>query len=96
MIAPEVVRYRTSEGVRTAIIVDRGRKFLHVIPMEDRAVRVRKVPLTEERLMEPLTLRGKPYPPKRAVRHFARHGKGFGITKKAKSFLKEVKNSRTD
>jgi hypothetical protein len=90
MSAPEVVRYRTNSGVHTALIVERGRKWMKIIPMEDRTVRVQRVTLDQERYMRPLLDKNdSPYPWRKAVRLFIKHAdRGYGITKTAKAFLK--------
>lgn len=83
----EIVDYHTELGHTSALIIDRGTKWMSIIPIESHAVRVRRVPLTEERYMTPATFNGKPYPITRAVRHYKKHAKSFGITKSAKRVL---------
>lgn len=87
----EIVRYHTDTGHTSALIVERGRKWMHIIPMESHAVRIRRVRLSEERNMSPLQYKGKPYPVTRALRHFKRHAKDFGITKTAQRALRRSK-----
>lgn len=92
----ECVYWRASDGVRTALVVERGRKWIHLIPMEDHKVRIRKVPLSEERNLTPVLYHGKPYPWNRAVKHFKKHaGRGYGITKSAKAYLKPRRKEST-
>lgn len=88
----ELVRYHTELGHTSALVVERGRKWMKIIPMESHAVRIKKVPLSDERQMKPLTFKGRPYPIPRAVKHFKRHGRTFGITKTAKQALSGVKS----
>lgn len=83
----EIVRYQTDTGHTSALIIERGHKWMHIIPMESHVVRIRKVRLSEERNMSSLQYKGKPYPVDRAVRHFKRHAKNFGITKTAQRAL---------
>lgn len=86
----EPVHYRTDEGCIVALVVRRGSKWLHIIPMDSNGIAVQKIELTEERHMAPLTLSGAPYPVNRAARLFRTSGKKFGITKEAKDHLLEA------
>ena len=88
----ELVRFRTESGARSALI-ERGTKLLHVLAIVDGPLTVLNVPLSEERFATPLTLRGAPYPMKRALRMFKRHGKTFGATKAAKKMLARAAGS---
>ena len=83
----EVVAYHSELGHTSALVLERGRKWIKIIPIESHAVRIRKVPLTEEKFMSPATFKGQPYPLPRAVKIFKRHGRTFGITKTAKKAL---------
>ena len=47
----KVVRYKTQDGVFTAILVKTGRRFSQVILMDSAGIRIRKVPKAEERYM---------------------------------------------
>jgi len=87
----DIVRYHTTTGHTSALIVERGRKWMTIIPMESHAVRIRRVRLSEERNMSPLTYKGKPYPVRRAVKHFKHHAENFGITKTAQRALRRTK-----
>lgn len=86
------VRGGTTSSVRCAL-VKRGRKWLQVIAMDsspDEGLRVWKVPMSDERFMEPLMSNGKPYPMARALKGFRSLAKSHGITKSAKKLLKEA------
>lgn len=48
-----------SSSSRTAIVLDRGRKWMHVALVEGDGYRKAKLPLTEERYMVPLTMTRK-------------------------------------
>ena len=85
----KVIRWRSDGGVRTALVVNEGRKFVSLIPA-DFPVRVRKVPLVESKDFIDVEYKGKPYPLKRAVRILKRMGKTGGITKSASKALKEA------
>ena len=50
----EIVRYRTDEGVFTALLVSEGRKFAKVIIMDSQSIRIRKVSKGEVRWMDKL------------------------------------------
>ena len=84
----EVVKWRGDDGVRSAIIVNEGRKFISLIPIESGKVRIRKILLSEGRHLTPIKYKGKPYPLSRAIRIFKRHAKSFGITDSAKRALR--------
>lgn len=66
----QVIQYHTNEGYRTGLLVSTGRKFHKVILM-DNPIRIRKVPLSEERHFTPLEFKvvGRPYPVPRCKRH---------------------------
>jgi len=78
----DVIRYRTDEGVFTGLQVNEGTKYLQIILMDSRGLRIRKVAKTEGRYITPLE-----YPVKRAVRKFKSAGRRFGITKSARRAL---------
>lgn len=82
----KVVKWRSNEGVRSALLVNEGHKFVSLIPV-DFPVRIRKVPLVETRHMSECEYKGKPYPVKRAVKVLKRMGKAYGITKAASKAL---------
>ena len=83
---PKIVRYHDGSAYRVAI-VHAGRKLLHALLLEDGPLRVRKLPQEEAHHMAPLVYRGGPYPLRRAVKTFRRHGKAHGCTKTASRFL---------
>lgn len=82
----EVMRYR-AERVVNLLIIKKGRTFLHAVVL-DGNVRITKLPLAEQRGMEPLMRRGEPYPCHRAARKFLAAGRTLGITKNAKAVLR--------
>lgn len=86
----ELIRLRTDEGVRSAIVVKTGPRLAHVIWADDRkpGVRVNKIPKEFLRGATPLEYKGKPYPLNRAKRLFRKMGKSLGITKSAKKELR--------
>lgn len=90
VVAYHIRHGKREDARRTALLVKRGTKHLHVIIMRDAKVSVDRVPLTEERSMIPLEYKGRPYPVERAVRIFKRHGKAFDITKAAREALKQL------
>lgn len=79
-----LVRYRSDEGVVIAFVKP-GRKLLSMVAMDAAGLRVRKVPLSDERYISPLD-----YPVAKARRRFLAAGKRFGISKGAKALIKEV------
>lgn len=80
-----VVRYFTTDGQFIALVVNEGRKWMHVILMDSAGIRVSRVKLTEAKWMEPID-----YPVKKAARKFLAAGRAFGITGSARKALKEV------
>lgn len=84
--AVSLVRYHTMQGVRVAF-VKKGRKFYHVVEF-DSPINVRKVPVSDDRYMTPLTdVDGQYYPYVRAVKKFMLAAKTHGITEAAKKIL---------
>ena len=47
----EGVLYKTECGRIAALLLERGRKYLHIIPMDSTGIRIRKVKLSEEKFM---------------------------------------------
>ena len=80
----KVIVYNTNTGRRMALHVTTGRRWSQVIIMDDSGIRVKRVPLVEERFMK-----DSDYPLKKAVKHFRHAGKAFGITKAAKRAMTE-------
>lgn len=91
----EVVRYRNGtrqSEARSVIVLETTEKVIRVLTADGGALRVIRLPLTEQRHMAPLTYHGKPYPPARAARHFARYAKAFGAKKGVKKILRELRS----
>ena len=86
----ELKKYQTDHGTKTALIKVSGPKWMHILVM-DGPLTVRKVSTEEQRYMSDMQLtNGKPYPLKRALRHFRHFAKTSGVTKSAKHFLAEA------
>ena len=96
-----LVRYHTyhkvrggyESAVRSALIKHGGRKWLYVVALDATTlggIKLWKVPLTDAKYMQPLLLRGKPYPMARALKTFRSLGKTHGITKGAMKIIKEA------
>lgn len=77
--------YRTDSGRKAVIVGEAGRKYLPVCII-DYPVRVTKLPLSEQRYIEPI----EGYPLRKAVAKFRQAGKTLGISKSAKDFLRRV------
>ena len=98
----DVVRYHTEDGVRVALLVERGHKWLHFILMDSDGIRVRKVrkeywdkkrglKINEEKFMVPLD-----YPLEKAKRIFRHAAKQFNkgsISKETAEYLKKGEHS---
>lgn len=83
----ELVRYRTDEGIRAALISE-GRKWIHVLSFDRWPLSVSKVARDERRFMTPLKRKdGSPYPIGRAVSIFRKSGRHAGITQAARDML---------
>jgi len=83
-----VIHYHTNDGVRTGLLIAEGRKYLQVLMM-DNPLRVRKVPLAEQKHMRELPS----YPVERAKKHFRRaarrwHGRLKDLPKSVKQHIK--------
>jgi hypothetical protein len=77
------VRYRTLSGVRPALVITEGRKFITMIWMDAAGIRLHKVPNSEARYMEP-----SPIQPTKFKRALLSAGRAFGITKGARAALR--------
>lgn len=79
-----------NESVRTVLVDDHGRKYLKVLMMDSSGLIVKKVPKTEVRYMTDVTQNGRPKSIKTVARQFRAFGKQTGMTKAAKSFLRNT------
>ena len=97
----ELVQYRTwhkvrggfESAVRSALVRTGGSKWLQVVAIDattSGGLKLWKVPLADTKHMQPLLLKGKPYPMARALKTFRKMGKTHGISKGAKKLLKEA------
>lgn len=82
---PQVMHYHTSDGVRTGLLVGTGRKYLKVLMM-DNPLRVRKVPLREQKYIKIL----ESYPLWKAKKHFRRAAKRWHIAGDLSKAVKAV------
>ena len=53
-------------GSRPAIVLSESRKVIRIVPFY-KPIRVRRIPKSEARYFKDMTLKGKPYPLKRAL-----------------------------
>ncbi len=86
----ELKDYFSPHGHKTVLVGPRGHKLMPILLMESSGLTVKKVPLAEERFLTDL-----PLPPRaRSISTVAKRFKAFGnrngMTKAAKSFLKQV------
>ena len=72
---------------------DRKTKWLHILVMRDKPLGVERVTESEREHMRPIEYKGKPYPMKRALKHFRKFGKAHGSNKVARKFIREAKAS---
>jgi hypothetical protein len=90
--AMQVIQHHTDEGFRSGLLISTGRKFHHVILM-DNPIRIHKVPLQAERKFLYPQYKGKPYPLSRAKRHFRAavvqwHGSLRNVSKEVREALR--------
>ena len=86
----QLMDYFSDHGHKTVLVGPKGRKLMPILVMESSGLTVKKVPLNEERFLREL-----PLPPRsRGINTVAKRFKAFGnrngMTKAAKSFLKNV------
>lgn len=65
----KVISYMSDEGTRVGILIDTKAKY-HYVLLVDNPIRVRKLIKSEERYFTDTQYKDKPYPVKRALRHF--------------------------
>ena len=78
---------------RVTLVRFGGHKWLQTVSIDASAsggLRVVKAPLTDEKYMTPLLLRGKDYPMKRALKTFRAMAKSHGCTGVAKKIIREA------
>ena len=85
----ELKMFHTEQGCKTVLVSDKGRKYLHLLMMDGQLV-VRKIPKTEERYLRDVVQEKKIPALTTLVRKFRAYGKRNGMTKSAKSMLREV------
>lgn len=76
-----------------AAIMKRGRKHLHLVHIEDCGVVVQKLPLKDEKFMEPIQFKDKPYPLPRMIKHLRKFGRERNITQAAINILNEAREA---
>lgn len=92
-----VVNYHTGQDNSSfrCALVKRGRKWLQVVAIDasvNGGLKIWRVPLADEKYMEPLLHKGKPYPMSRALKTFRSLAATHGCSKAAKKFLKEARS----
>jgi hypothetical protein len=89
MADPFTARFHDEEGWR-CVLAREGRTHLHVTFISDLGIVHRTEPRDGIRFLQPLMLRGSPYPVSRMVRKFREVGRERGITEAAKAELARV------
>ena len=90
MTEPQILR---DSAAHALLVFKVGHKLLHALALPQPPVRVVKMDKAERRYLTEMQYCGKPYPLSRALRHFKRAGRTFGITDKARAVLRALKNS---
>lgn len=89
---PRVVRVSTTEGCFTAVMGEPGRIYTPYVCLEGKVVSRHRMPNGDVARYATDLMKGtKPYPLKRAINHMLRVGRTRGITKGAKTLLREAK-----
>lgn len=83
----KIVNYHSDHNCATALVIKQTKTYLFIIQVEPFGLRVRKIPVADEKNFTELEYHGKPYPLKRAVRLYKKYGKKYGITKPARKAL---------
>jgi hypothetical protein len=89
MNKPAVLRIRTSDGCRVAVLCKTGHKLVHLVYIESGGVRAARKPKDILRTAKYLD-----YPLCKAVNGMLRAGKALGITKSSKTLLRDAVKSR--
>jgi hypothetical protein len=77
-------------GSRPAIVLDEGKKAIRIVPFY-LPIRVRRVPKSEARYFKDITLRGKPYPLKRALKFLRGYvQRSYGTLRSAPKTVREI------
>lgn len=92
-MSPQILR---DEHAHALLVFKVGHKLLHALALHCPPVRIVKLPKDARRSMAELQYKGRPYPVARAVRHFKRAGRTFGITGGAQAVLRALKNAGPD
>lgn len=83
-----IYRYKTNEGTRCALVLSVGRKWMRVGLVEPNLIKAKKVPISEQRWLEPLDMgKGQERKAKATVRRLARKK---GHTKKLREEIAEA------
>lgn len=86
----EMVRYHDGDRYVTAVKYE-GRKYMHVVLIDDAGVVKRAVPIEEGKwYCKPLMLGDAPYPLVRGINKLRSVGRRAGITQAAKQLLTEA------
>lgn len=93
MTAPEILQDHEAHAL---LVVKEGRTWLHAIALHQPPVRLVKLSKLERRYLRPLQYRGRPYPLARALRHFRRAARDFGITESAAAALRAIDQARKE
>ena len=79
----QVIRYHSDHGHVICLLAKVGRKFISLIPMDARGIRVKRVPLAEKRYFKELD-----YSIPKAKKQFRASARKFGVTKEAQLYLR--------
>ena len=88
--------YKLNSGAQHICILqepERQTKWLKILVMRDKPLSVERVTTSEREHMRPIEYKGKPYPLKRALKHFRKFAKAHGSNKAARKFIREAKAS---
>jgi hypothetical protein len=81
----ELMRYREEYGgARPVLVIGEGRKWMQILMVDDGRLRIRKLPIEEQRYMAPLTTNER-----KARASFRRLARKPGTSRKIRQAIKE-------
>lgn len=86
----QLMDYHTEQGHKSVLVGPRGRTLMPILIMEPSGLTVRKVPFAEDRYLKEMELPPRSRNIQSVVRRFRAFGNKNGMTKAAKTFLREA------
>lgn len=86
----ELKNYFTGDGKKTVLVGPAGRKLIPILLIDGTGLVVRKVPLGDRRYMQDVREEKKRRGISGTIRQYRAIGRNLGMTKAAKTFLKQA------